>query len=110
MPSLTALRDAVIFTGEAFVENHALIIENGNIIDIVANAKTPADAKAISYKDKILAPGFIDAQVNGGGNVMLNNTPTSEACLAIAAAHCKYGTTNILPTCITDQREVTQKA
>jgi N-acetylglucosamine-6-phosphate deacetylase len=110
MATLTALTDAVIFTGEAFVEGHALLIEGGNILDIVGNRKIPTDAKKISYSDTILAPGFIDAQVNGGGNVMLNNAPTAEACLAIAAAHRGFGTTHILPTCISDTPEVTRKA
>jgi len=107
---LTALTDATIFTGEAFVETHALLIEDGKILDIAGNRKIPADAKKISYAGKILAPGFIDAQVNGGGNVLFNNTPTVEACLAIAAAHRQFGTTRLLPTCISDRPEVMQKA
>ncbi len=105
----TALADATTFTGEAFVEGHALLIENGKILDIVANGKIPGDAKKISHADKILAPGFIDTQVNGGGNVMLNNTPTAEACLAIAAAHRSFGTTRLLPTCISDTPDITRK-
>jgi len=110
MSNLTALIDATIFTGEAFVEGHALLIKDGKILDIAGNRKIPAEAEKISYANKILSPGFIDAQVNGGGNVMFNNTPTEEACLAIAAAHRRKGTTGLLPTCITDKPEITQKA
>src|SRR5689334_23788502 len=40
-----------------------------------------------------LAPGFIDVQVNGGGDVMFNDSPTPEAIMAIARAHRKAGTT-----------------
>ena len=108
--TLTALTDATIFTGEAFVEGHAVADQGWQILDIVGNRKIPADAQATSCADKILAPGFIDAQVNGGGNVLLNNTPTAEACLAIAAAHRHKGTTRLLPTCITDKPDITQIA
>jgi N-acetylglucosamine-6-phosphate deacetylase len=52
-----------------------------------------------------LAPGFIDLQVNGGGDVLFNDQPTSEGVCAIAAAHRKFGTTGLLPTLITDSHE-----
>lgn len=110
MSLLTVLHDATIFTGEAFVEGHALLVRDGKILDIVSRNKIPADAEKISCADRILAPGYIDAQVNGGGNVLFNNEPTAETCLAIAKAHRRRGTTRLLPTCISDRFEVTQKA
>lgn len=108
--SLLALCDATIFTGEAWVENHALLLKDGKILDITNNYKLPAEATIVSCPDFILAPGFIDAQVNGGGNVQLNNSPTVDACHAIAKAHLQYGTTRILLTCITDTPEIMQTA
>jgi len=52
----------------------------------------------------VLAPGFIDLQVNGGGGVLLNDEPTPDAMRAIARAHRRYGTTSCLPTLISDTR------
>jgi len=52
----------------------------------------------------ILAPGFIDLQVNGGGGILLNDQPTPDAMRAIAQAHRGYGTTSCLPTLISDTR------
>ena len=49
-----------------------------------------------------LAPGFIDVQVNGGGDVLFNDEPTPEGIAAIVAAHRRFGTTALLPTLITD--------
>jgi N-acetylglucosamine-6-phosphate deacetylase len=49
-----------------------------------------------------LAPGFIDVQVNGGGDVLFNDDPSPEAIAAITAAHRQFGTTSLLPTLITD--------
>ena len=52
-----------------------------------------------------LAPGFIDVQVNGGGDVLFNDEPTAEGIAAIAAAHRRFGTTALLPTLISDTPE-----
>ena len=113
MPSpstLYVLNDAILFTGEAMVEGHSLLVRNGLIVDIVAHRSVPIGAVGISFADHILAPGFIDAQVNGGGDILFNAAPTAESCLKIAAAHRKFGTTHILPTCISDTPEVTRQA
>ncbi len=107
---LAALTQGVIFTGEAFVENHALLLKDGRVLDIVAQAAVPAEAEVYACPEAILAPGFIDCQVNGGGNVLFNDQPTAEGAVAIARAHAAYGTTRLLLTCITDTPEVTQKA
>jgi N-acetylglucosamine-6-phosphate deacetylase len=52
----------------------------------------------------VLAPGFIDLQVNGGGGILLNDDPTPDAMRAIARAHRRYGITSCLPTLIGDTR------
>jgi len=59
--------------------------------------------------DTILAPGFIDVQVNGGGGVLLNDRPTEEGVRVIVEAHRKSGTTSCLPTLITDRIEVLEQ-
>ena len=52
----------------------------------------------------------MDLQVNGGGGVLLNATPTAEAMWAIAKAHRQFGTTALLPTVITDHPDILGKA
>ncbi|MDN3712846.1 hypothetical protein QWZ10_15725 [Paracoccus cavernae] len=59
---------------------------------------------------KVLAPGLTDLQVNGGGGVLLNTSPTPEGLRAIRAAHLSVGTAAILPTLITDAAEVMEQA
>jgi N-acetylglucosamine-6-phosphate deacetylase len=59
--------------------------------------------------DAILAPGFIDIQVNGGGGVLLNDQPTEAGVRCIVEAHRKGGTTGCLPTLITDRTEVIEQ-
>ena len=58
----------------------------------------------------VLAPGLTDLQVNGGGGVLLNTSPTPEGLRAIRAAHLGLGTAALLPTVITDTPEVLEAA
>lgn len=92
------------------MERQTLLLIGAKIVDIVSDKNIPNDAKRVSCADTVLVPGFIDAQVNGGGGAQFNSDPTAETCLAIARAHRKCGTTRLLPTCITDTQEVRQKA
>jgi N-acetylglucosamine-6-phosphate deacetylase len=52
-----------------------------------------------------LAAGFIDSQVNGGGDVLFNDDPSPRGIMAIAAAHRRFGTTALLPTLLSDTAE-----
>ncbi|MGA1860765.1 N-acetylglucosamine-6-phosphate deacetylase [Azospirillum sp. 11R-A] len=98
------LTGARIFTGETILDGRSLLVADGRILDIVAPGRTPPEVErtvALEAGD-LLAPGFLDIQVNGGGGVLFNEQPTADATLAIAAAHRRFGTTGLLPTIITD--------
>ncbi|AWK89500.1 N-acetylglucosamine-6-phosphate deacetylase [Azospirillum thermophilum] len=105
------LTGARIFTGETILDGHALLIGEGRILDILAPGRAAPAAETVRLEDgDLIAPGFIDIQVNGGGGVLFNGTPTAEGALAIAAAHRRFGTTAVLPTVITDTPECLQSA
>lgn len=109
--TLQLLRGARLFDGNRFHDHSALLIEGGKIIRLIqAGDALPDNVQIIDLKGGILAPGFIDAQVNGGGGAMLNDGPSAEIMFTIAAGHRPYGTTSLLPTLITDTGEVTAQA
>lgn len=56
----------------------------------------------------ILAPGFVDLQVNGGDGVMVGPDTDADQLARICAAHAQLGATAILPTLITDTPETTR--
>jgi N-acetylglucosamine-6-phosphate deacetylase len=105
-----ALVGADIFDGERILSDRALILDGGRIVDVIADAGLPASLPRRALAGGLIAPGFIDLQVNGGGGVMLNDAPTSAAMAAIAAAHRRFGTTGLLPTLITDTEATTDAA
>ncbi|WP_299265869.1 N-acetylglucosamine-6-phosphate deacetylase [uncultured Psychrosphaera sp.] len=58
----------------------------------------------------LVTPGFLDAQVNGGGGVLLNQAPSVVTLKTMFSAHQQFGTTSMLPTLITDNLSVMQNA
>ncbi|OCJ16958.1 N-acetylglucosamine-6-phosphate deacetylase [Rhizobium sp. AC44/96] len=100
---------ARIFDGERFHDDKALLVANGLVEAISAKADLP-EGETVLLDGGILAPGFIDAQVNGGGGRMLNDEPSTASMYIIADGHRPYGTTSLLPTLITDTSDATAAA
>ncbi|WP_395444855.1 N-acetylglucosamine-6-phosphate deacetylase [Caulobacter sp. UC70_42] len=105
-----ALVNGRVLTEAGVVEDKAILIENGVIAAIVDAGAIPAGARAHDLAGGLLVPGYIDTQVNGGGGVLFNDSPTPEAIAAIGAAHRAYGTTGFLPTLISDDLSVVDQA
>lgn len=95
-----------MFDGEAWHDGAALLIRDGRIAGLASWGEVPNGwAQTRLPEGVLLAPGFIDLQVNGGGGVLLNDQPTADGMRAIARAHRRFGTTGCLPTLITDTSE-----
>jgi N-acetylglucosamine-6-phosphate deacetylase len=106
-----AIAAHTIFDGWTQHRDAAVIIEGSTIAGLRPQSELPADLEIRKLPPGLwLAPGFIDIQVNGGGDVLFNNSPTPETIRKIAAAHRKFGTTSLLPTFITDNFEKTKTA
>lgn len=107
----TALIPAEVLTEQGFRPGLAVLVENGRIADVAAAADARVRAAQVrELPGTKLVPGFIDTQVNGGGGVLFNDEPTTDAVRRIAQAHRRFGTTGMLPTLISDDAEVMQRA
>ena len=106
--TLTAITGGRIFDGQEWHDGKALIFESGRVKAV--SAELSAGARRIDAEGALVIPGFIDLQVNGGGGAMFNSEPTPEGIATIARAHARFGTTKLLPTLITDNREITAEA
>jgi N-acetylglucosamine-6-phosphate deacetylase len=99
-----------ILTRTGIVDGKAVAIRDGRIAGVIDSADAPADVLRHDLDGGLLVPGFIDTQVNGGGGVLFNDSPTVDAIAAIGAAHRPYGTTGFLPTLISDDLAVVDQA
>jgi N-acetylglucosamine-6-phosphate deacetylase len=98
----TALTGATIVLPDRLLDDHAVLVEGGRIAAVVASDTLPRGHVVCELGGGWLLPGFIDTQVNGGGDVLLNDAPTVAGVEAIARAHRRFGTTGLLPTLISD--------
>ena len=105
-----ALTGARIFDGDDWHEGAALVVRDGLVEAIVPAAAIPSDVRTVDAGGGMLAPGFVDIQVNGGGGVMLNDHPDVASIETICRAHAPFGTTALLPTLITDTPAITAAA
>jgi len=72
--------------------------------------ETTSDSVPDKSISGLLAPGFVDLQVNGGGGTLLNNSPDQQGILDTVSAHRKLGTKALMPTVITDKPAVMESA
>src|SRR5437868_11779086 len=101
--AIHAIAADTVFDGTTAHRDHVVVIEAGTITALMPRRDLPRGLPVQEMSPGIwLAPGFIDVQVNGGGDVLFNATPTVEGIAAIVAAHRRFGTTALLPTLISD--------
>ncbi|KKO49615.1 N-acetylglucosamine 6-phosphate deacetylase [Arsukibacterium sp. MJ3] len=100
--TLQSIAVAKLFDGNSWHSNVELSWQNGMILTLKP-ANGPVQAG-------ILVPGFIDLQVNGGGGMLFNTAPVLETLQTMTQAHCRFGTTAMLPTVITDALTIMQRA
>lgn len=110
MTESMALIAPAVFDGDTMHRDTALVIAAGRVQGLVPINALPKGMPSSEVEAAVLAPGFVDWQVNGGGGVLLNDGPTVEGVRTIAQAHARFGTTALLPTVITDAESVTERA
>ncbi|MFZ4166746.1 N-acetylglucosamine-6-phosphate deacetylase [Brevundimonas sp. NPDC058933] len=111
MPFL--LHNGPILTGAGFQDDFAVVVDDARIAAVgplAAIRETFPEAAGLDLNGDRLVPGYIDTQVNGGGGVLFNDAPTVETIARIGAAHRRFGTTGFLPTLISDDLSVIDRA
>ncbi|RMF41252.1 MAG: N-acetylglucosamine-6-phosphate deacetylase [Alphaproteobacteria bacterium] len=106
--TVTAYAGTAVFDGAALHDGAVLLVAGERFAGIASDI--PPGARLVAVSGGILAPGFVDLQVNGGGGVMFNDDPSPATLATIARAHARLGATAILPTLITDRPQATRAA
>ena len=98
-----------IFNGQIIHQNRiqsggCLLIENGKIVDVADSDVDFPDAEIVDAQGNFISPGFIDIHIHGGGGSDFMDG-TVDGFLKIAQTHAKHGTTSMLPTTLTCEKE-----
>ncbi|HTN19688.1 MAG TPA: N-acetylglucosamine-6-phosphate deacetylase [Pelobium sp.] len=102
--NLIKIYNGTIITPNRSIKNGTILIADGKILEVTdKNIELPG-AIEINVAGKYISPGFIDIHVHGGGgHDFMDNT--LEAFLGIAKAHAKFGTTALMPTTLSCEKQ-----
>jgi N-acetylglucosamine-6-phosphate deacetylase len=108
---MIALTAAALFTPLDRIEQPLLLVEDGVIVEVTSQARreVPGHCRAVDFGDGILAPGFIDIHIHGGGgrDVMEAGADALPLVERLLAAH---GVSSYFPTTVTAPMDATLSA
>ena len=93
-----------IITPYRIIPNGTVLVTGDTITTVAEGDIAFEDASEIDAKGNYISPGFIDIHVHGGGGHDFMDG-SEEAFLRIAETHARYGTTAMLPTTLTSEKE-----
>ncbi|WP_118194954.1 N-acetylglucosamine-6-phosphate deacetylase [Albibacterium indicum] len=98
------LTNGRVITTQRIISDATVLIVDNKISEIGAGDIECPDAQVIDVEGKYISPGFLDIHIHGGGNHDFMDGSV-DAFLAIAETHAKYGTTAMVPTTLTSEKE-----
>jgi N-acetylglucosamine-6-phosphate deacetylase len=101
---LIKIYNGKIITPDSIINNGTILVTGDTITAVLEGDADVADALEIDAKENYISPGFIDIHVHGGGGYDFMDG-TEEAFLKIAETHARHGTTAMLPTTLTSEKE-----
>lgn len=93
-----------IVTPNRIIPGGTVLISDGRITAVSPEDVEAPGAIAIDAEGKYVAPGFIDIHVHGGGGHDFMDGSVN-AFLEIAKTHARYGTTAMVPTTLTCEKD-----
>jgi N-acetylglucosamine-6-phosphate deacetylase len=93
-----------IVTPYRLIPNGTVVVTGDRITEIGEGNIIVPGAVELDAKGNYISPGFIDMHVHGGGGHDFMDG-TVDAFLRIAETHARYGTTSLLPTTMTCEKE-----
>lgn len=99
-----------IFTGETWLNDHAVLTENGLITDVMAISSLPSAIETKSFSGCIIAPAFIDLQIYGAHGKLLAAYPEADSLFKLNEYCRNGGAAYCLPTVATNPKEIFYKS
>lgn len=93
-----------IITPEKIIENGSVVISEGVITEIGDKEINSKADLILDAEGNFISPGFIDIHVHGGGGSDFMDG-TARDFLTIAETHLQYGSTALVPTTLTAEKE-----
>ena len=106
MAGSTAYIAGQIFTGNAWLNEHAVITDKGIIRSVLPVKDVPADIGISHFPEHILAPAFIDLQVYGAHEKLFSVYPGTDALQLLNSYSNSGGAAFCMPTVATNEPRI----
>lgn len=94
-----------VFTGYEMASNKAILVDEGEVIDIVPSSAIPNRYIQKNLGNHLLAPAFIDLQIYGGNGKLFSTELTTESLVATYEYCLQGGCTQFMITMATNSIE-----
>ncbi len=95
-----------IFTGETWLTNHAVVVNNGILEAVVPVSSLSSSQHTEQFDNCFIAPAFIDLQIYGAYGKLLSVFPEVDSLYKLKEYCEKGGAAFCLPTVATNTKEV----
>lgn len=99
-----------LFTGDNWLNGHAVVTTGTEITAVIPANLLPDDAVVTKLPDISMVPAFIDVQLYGASKRLLSAYPDTESLYLLNESNRQGGTALCLPTIATNTQEVCLKA
>lgn len=95
-----------LFTGDTWLNDHAVLVNDKKIVDVLPLAELPSNISVTGFGEAVIAPAFIDLQIYGAYGKLLAVYPDADALFKLNEYCNKGGAAYCLPTVATNTIEV----
>jgi N-acetylglucosamine-6-phosphate deacetylase len=106
------LRCARLATPIELIEDGFLVVEDSSVLD-VGRGRPASGSRVVDLGDVLVAPGFVDVHVHGGGGYEVNCATRDQVEASVwkmASFHRRHGTTALVATTVSDSPEALRAA
>ena len=100
-----ALCADLVFDGERFLQRYAIVIHGDTVEAMIPIDELASNIRRVSISENIVAPGFVDLQLNGCGGIMFNDAITADTLRTMHETNLRSGCTAFLPTLVSTCEE-----
>ncbi len=108
---MIAITAATLFTPLERIEQPLLLVEDGFVVEVTSQARRdlPQAARVVDFSEGILAPGFVDIHIHGGGGRDVMEA-ARDALPPVERLLASHGVSSYFPTTVTAPLDATLSA
>ncbi len=107
------VRAARMATPSRLLDDAFVVVEGGSVLGVGTGPAPAGTYPVVDLGDVLVAPGFVDVHVHGGGGSEVNCATAGEVARSVremARFHARHGTTSLVATTVSDSPQALRTA